>query len=76
MTFAEIYIEEKAKAGGSKPTAFLNRVAVAAICSVEAVYQWATGWRNPSAAAAELVSRELGTPAEELFPRLKKKSIA
>lgn len=72
MTFAEIYIEEKAKAGGSKPTAFLNRVAVAAICSVEAVYQWATGWRNPSAAAAELVSRELGIPASELFPNQKR----
>lgn len=72
MTFTEIYQNEKQKAGGSKPTAFLNRVAVAAICSVEAVYQWATGWRNPSAAAAELVSRELGIPASELFPNSKK----
>lgn len=69
MTFQDIYNNEKEKAGGSKPTAFLNRIAVASICSVDAVYQWATGWRSPSRAAAELVSRELGIPAAELFPK-------
>ena len=68
MTFQEIYQQEKEKDGGSKPTAFLNRIAVATVSSVDAVYQWALGWRNPSAGAAELASRELGIPAEELFP--------
>lgn len=68
MTFQEIYQEEKKKCGGAKPTEFLNRIAVATMSSVDAVYQWALGWRNPSAGAAELASRELGIPAEELFP--------
>ena len=67
MTFAEIYLNEKAANGGRKPDAFLARIAQATKTSVSAVYQWATGWRNPSAAAAELASRELGVPAEELF---------
>lgn len=68
MTFQELYQQEKEKEGGAKPTAFLNRIAVATVSSVDAVYQWALGWRNPSAGAAELASRELGIPAEELFP--------
>ena len=68
MTFQEIYQQEKEKDGGSKPTAFLNRIAVATVSSVDAVYQWALGFRNPSTGAAELASRELGIPAEELFP--------
>lgn len=68
MTFQEIYQEEKKKCGGAKPTDFLNRIAVATVSSVDAVYQWALGFRNPSAGAAELASRELGIPADELFP--------
>ena len=68
MTFQEIYQEEKKKCGGAKPTEFLNRIAVATVSSVDAVYQWALGFRNPSAGAAELASRELGIPSEELFP--------
>ena len=68
MTFQEIYQEEKKKCGGAKPTDFLNRIAVATVSSVDAVYQWALGWRNPSAGAAELASREIGIPSEELFP--------
>ena len=68
MTFQEIYQEEKKKCGGAKPTEFLNRIAVATVSSVDAVYQWALGWRNPSAGAAELASREIGIPSEELFP--------
>ena len=69
MTFTEIYNTEKAKAGGSRPTEWLKAMAVAAIVSTDAVYSWATGWRRPSKAAAFLVARELGIPAEELFPK-------
>lgn len=72
MTFAELYKQEKNKANGARPMEFLERVAVAAIVSVEAVYSWATGWRNPNKAAAEMVARELGIPSAELFPNLKK----
>ena len=68
MTFQEYYIKEKEAVGGSMPTAFLQRIATAAIVSTDTAYQWATGWRNPSNAAAELVSRELGIPVDELFP--------
>ena len=73
MTFQTIYNEEKAKAGGRKPAAFLERIAEATFSTVDAVYQWATGWRNPNRAAAELASRELGVPASELFPEHKAK---
>ena len=68
MTFEELYQQEKEKAGGERPVAFLQRIAVATVSSVDAVYQWALGWRNPNGSAAELASRELGIPAEELFP--------
>ena len=43
MTFQQLYEMEKAKNGGSRPLEFLQRVAVAAIVSTEAVYSWATG---------------------------------
>lgn len=52
---------------------WLQRVAVAAIVSVDAVYSWATGWRNPNKAAAKMVADELGTTVEELFPNINKK---
>lgn len=68
MTFTELYQEEMKKAG-EMPKEWLQRVAVAAIVSVDTVYSWATGWRNPNRAAAELASRELGIPADELFPK-------
>lgn len=68
MNFQELYQQEKEKAGGERPVAFLQRIAVATVSSVDAVYQWALGWRNPNGSAAELASRELGIPAEELFP--------
>lgn len=71
MTFTELYQEEQKKAGGM-PKEWLQRVAVAAIVSTDTVYSWATGWRNPNRAAAELASRELGIPADELFPKQKK----
>lgn len=57
------------KKAGEMPREWLQRVAVAAIVSTDTVYGWATGWRNPSRAAAELASRELGISAEELFPK-------
>lgn len=76
MTFQEYYIKEKEAVGGSMPTAFLQRIATAAIVSTDTAYQWATGWRNPSNAAAELVSRELGIPVDELFPNRKRKAVA
>lgn len=69
MTFTEIYNMEKAKAGGDRPRAWLQMVAVAAIVSTETVYSWATGWRNPSKAAAALVAKKLRIPADELFPK-------
>lgn len=69
MTFTEIYENEKAKAGGSRPTEWLQGVAVAAIVSTETVYQWVRSWRNPSKSAAYLVAKHLGIPAEELFPK-------
>lgn len=69
MTFKEIYNQEKQKEGGSMPTAFIAAVAEAAMVSNDTVYQWATGWRNPSRAAAHLVSNHLGIPSDELFPR-------
>ena len=72
MTFTELYNEEKAKAGGNRPNEWLQRIALAAIVSTETVYSWATGWRSPNKAAAELVSRELGIPALDLFPRKEK----
>lgn len=68
MTFTELY-QEELKRAGEMPREWLQRVAVAAIVSTDTVYGWATGWRNPSNAAAELASRELGIPAEELFPK-------
>lgn len=68
MTFTELYQEEQKKAG-RKPKEWLQRVAVAAIVSTDTVYSWATGWRNPNRAAAELASHELGVPADELFPK-------
>ena len=71
MTFQEIYIQQKEANGGRKPSSWLLRIAHASCCTVDAVYQWATGWRNPSKAAAELTSRELGIPADELFRNLK-----
>lgn len=73
MTFTELYQEEMKKAGGM-PKEWLQRVAVAAIVSVDTVYSWATGWRNPNRAAAELASRELGILADELFPKKTKVS--
>ena len=72
MTFTELYNVEKAKAGGNRPNEWLQRIALAAIVSTETVYSWATGWRIPNKAAAELVSRELGIPAIDLFPRKEK----
>ena len=69
MTFKEIYTNEKEKAGGSKPSAFIQDIADAAMVSTETVIQWVGGWRNPSKAAAHLVSNHLGIPADELFPR-------
>lgn len=71
MTFTELYQEELKKANGM-PMEWMQRVAVAAIVSTDTVYSWATGWRNPSRAAAELASRELGIPADELFPKKSK----
>lgn len=73
MTFTELYQEEIKKAG-RKPKEWLQRVAVAAIVSTDTVYSWATGWRNPNSAAAELASRELGIPSDELFPKKTKGS--
>ena len=72
MTFQQLYEMEKAKNGGSRPLEFLQRVAVAAIVSTEAVYSWATGWRNPNKAAAKLVADELGMDVETLFPNTSK----
>ena len=72
MTFQQLYEMEKAKTGGSRPLEFLQRVAVAAIVSTEAVYSWATGWRNPNKAAAKLVADELGMDVETLFPNTSK----
>lgn len=69
MTFKEIYNQEKEKAGGSMPIAFIAEISVAALVSCDTVYQWATGHRNPSRAAAHLVANHLGIPADELFPR-------
>lgn len=69
MTFNEIYKEEMAKNNGARPLEWLQRIAVAAIVSTDTVYSWVTGWRNPSKSAAALVSRELGIPSEELFPK-------
>lgn len=72
MTFQRIYELEKMKTAGSRPQAFLERVAVAAIVSTDTVYQWALGWRQPNKAAAKLVADLLGTTAEELFPNNQK----
>lgn len=72
MTFQQLYEMEKAKNGGSLPLEFLQRVAVAAIVSTDAVYSWATGWRNPNKAAAKLVADELGMDVETLFPNTSK----
>jgi hypothetical protein len=72
MTFQQLYEMEKAKNGGSRPLEFLQRVAVAAIVSTDAVYSWATGWRNPNKAAAKLVADELGMDVETLFPNTSK----
>lgn len=72
MNFQEIYKQEKNKVDG-RPMEWLQRIAVAAIVSTDTVYSWATGWRKPNKAAAELVSRELGVPVAELFPNLNKK---
>lgn len=73
MTFTEIYNMEKAKARGDRPMEWLQMVAVAAIVSTETVYSWATGWRNPSKAAAALVAKKLRIPADELFPKRPRK---
>lgn len=73
MNFEQLYKLELEKNGGSRPIEWLQRVALAAIVSTDTVYSWATGWRKPNKAAAELVSRELGIPAAELFPNLNKK---
>ena len=70
MTFKEIYLQQKEANGGRRPSVWLLRIAKASCSTVDAVYQWATGWRNPNRAAAELVSRELNIPAAELFPRI------
>lgn len=72
MTFKQIYELERMKTAGARPMEFLERMAVAAIVSIEAVYQWGMGWRNPNKAAAKLVADELGTTAEELFPNNQK----
>ena len=71
MTFTELYEEEKNKVGGARPMEWLQRVAVAAIVSVETAYQWGVGSRTPHKPAAALVARELGISAEELFPNIK-----
>lgn len=73
MDFEQFYKIELEKNGGSRPIEWLKRVAVAAIVSTDTVYSWATGWRKPNKAAAELVSRELGIPSAELFPNINKK---
>lgn len=75
MTFEQLYEQAKGDTG-ARPMDFLRRVAVAAIVSIETAYQWGVGLRIPSHAAAALVAKELGTPAEELFPRLRKKQIS
>lgn len=75
MTFTEIYNQEKEKAG-ARPMEFLRRIAVAAIVSVDTVYQWGVDLRIPSNSAAALVARELGIDAAELFPRLKERRQA
>ena len=71
MTFQQLYELEKNKCGGSRPQEWLQRVAVAAIVSVDTVYQWALGWRNPNKAAAKMAADELGMDVETLFPNLK-----
>lgn len=64
MNFEKIYKNELENNGGARPIEWLQRVALAAIVSTDTVYSWATGWRNPNKAAAELVSRELGNASE------------
>lgn len=74
MNFQQLYESEKMKCGGSRPQEWLHRVAVASIVSVDTVYQWALGWRNPNKAAAKMAADELGMDVETLFPQLSKTS--
>lgn len=72
MTFQQMYENEKMKTNGARPLEWLQGVAVAAIVSVETVYQWGVGCRTPQRAAAKMAADYLGTDPETLFPNLKK----
>lgn len=50
-------------------TAWLQRVAKAAKVSVFTVRMWVSGRQVPQAGIQELVAKELGVPASELFPQ-------
>ncbi len=56
-------------------TAWIKRVAMAAKVSEFTVRMWLSGRQVPQAGIQELVSRELGVPAEELFPERKETNI-
>lgn len=52
----------------SPKTAWIKRVARAAKVSEFTVRMWLNGRQVPQAGIQELVARELGVPAKELFP--------
>ncbi len=56
-------------------TAWIKRVAKAAKVSEFTVRMWLNGRQVPQAGIQELVARELGVPAEELFPERKETSV-
>lgn len=59
------------EAGGNRPLAWMQEVAVAAVISTDSIYQYGMGFRHPSGAVATLIAQYLGIPAAELFPKSK-----
>lgn len=51
---------------------FVRRIATVTKRSEAAVYNWISGKYRPDALAQEVIEKELGIPASELFPKEEK----
>ncbi len=67
-TFSEIYNDIPYYQGGAK-TKFVNRIAEITFKSAITVRMWIMGRQAPDELVQSVISKELGIPAEILFPK-------
>ena len=65
--FKEIYDNLPPRAGKAPKTVFVERMMEITKSSKTTVYGWIYGTYKPDALAQDIISKELGVPANELF---------